>query len=201
VTADTGPSFMGLFSRHWWLILLRGILALLFGIFAFHRPGLTLAMLVLFFGVYALVDGIFSVSAAIGGSRNQEARWLLLLEGLIGIGLGIVTLQAPHITAVALMFFIAVWALATGVLKIIAAIRLRREVSCEFWLVLSGLAGVIFAFVVMEWPAAGALVLASVIGCFAVVMGVTLIMLSLKLRSLGRGYRAEVAEPPTRRAA
>lgn len=202
MTTEVAPSLMGLLSRNWWLVLLRGVLAILFGIFALSRPGLTLAMLVLFFGVYALVDGVFSVCAAIGGSRHREARWLLLLEGLIGIGLGFLTLQAPGVTAVALLFFIAAWALATGVLKIIAAIRLRREMSGELWLILSGLAGVIFAFLVMDRPAAGALVMASVIGCFAIFTGVMLVLLSLKLHSLGKpGSRASVEEPPNLRAA
>jgi uncharacterized membrane protein HdeD (DUF308 family) len=162
----------------------------------------TLAVLVLWFGVYALVDGAFSVFGAIAGWRFREDKWLLLLEGLIGIGAGIVTLQAPGMTAVALLFFIAAWALATGVLRIIGAIRLRREISGEFWMVLSGLAAIVFAFLVMEQPAAGALAMVWMIGWFAVVMGSMLVMLGFKLRTLSRpGYRVGVAQPPTPRIA
>lgn len=202
MTANISPSVAGRVSGRWWLILLRGIAAILFGLFALDRPLVTLATLIVFFGIYALIDGAFSVWGAIMGSRHREDRWLLLLEGLVGLAIGFVTLRAPGVTAVALLFFIAAWALATGVLKIIAAIRLRREVSGEVWMVLSGLAGVIFAFLVMSHPAAGALAMVSMIGIFAIILGTLLIILSFRLRSLGRpGYRAEVGEPPTRRAA
>ena len=202
MVTDSALPMMGLFARNWWLMLLRGIVAILFGIFALRRPGMTLAALVLLFGVYALVDGAFSLIGALAGWRHREDRWLLLLEGFIGLGAGFVTLQAPGITAVALVFFIAAWALATGVLRIIGAIRLRREVSGEFWLVLSGIAAVVFAFLVMERPAAGALAMVWMIGWFAVFMGAMLVMLSFKLRSLrGPDYQPGVVEPPTRRAA
>jgi uncharacterized membrane protein HdeD (DUF308 family) len=192
----------GLFARNWWLILLRGAVAIIFGLFALRRPGITLSALVLLFGVYALVDGAFSLFGAAIGWRHREDRWLLLLEGLIGLGVGFLTLQAPGITALALVFFIAAWALATGVLRIIAAIRLRREISGEFWMVLSGIAAVVFAFLVMQRPAAGALAIVWMIGWFAIFIGAMLVMLSFKLRSLRRlDYQSGVVEPPTRRAA
>jgi uncharacterized membrane protein HdeD (DUF308 family) len=177
---------IGLFTRNWWVLLLRGIVAILFGLLAFTRPGMTLAALVLLFGAYALVDGIFSLLAAFTGWRHRENRWLLVLEGLIGLGAGLVTLRAPAITGVALVFFIAVWALATGVLKIVESIRLRNEISGEFWLALSGIASVVFAFLVMLRPAAGALAMVWVIGWYALFMGVMLVMLGLKLRRLRR---------------
>jgi uncharacterized membrane protein HdeD (DUF308 family) len=177
---------IGLFTKNWWVLLLRGIVAILFGILAFARPGLTLAALVLLFGFYALVDGVFSLIAAFSGWQYREDRWLLVLEGLIGLGAGFVTLRAPAITAVALIFFIAIWALATGVLRIVEAIRLRKEISGEFWLAFSGILSVLFAFLVMLRPAAGALAMAWVIGWYALFMGAMLVMLSFKLRSLRR---------------
>jgi uncharacterized membrane protein HdeD (DUF308 family) len=202
MTPDFVPSMAGLFSRSWWVFLLRGVVAILFGILALRNPGVTLAVLVLWFGVYALVDGAFSVFGAIAGWRHREDKWFLLLEGLLGIGAGIVTLQAPGLTAVALVFFIAAWALATGILRIITAIRLRKEISGEFWMILSGLAAVVFAFLVMERPAAGALAMVWTIGWFAVLMGALLVMLGFKLRRLGRrGHSADAALPPTWRAA
>ena len=201
MASDIALPMLGLFTRNWWVLLLRGIVAILFGILAFRAPGMTLAALVVLFGVYALVDGVFSLFGAIAGWGHHESRWLLLLEGLIGLGAAFVTLRAPALTAVALMFFMAAWALATGMLKIIGAIRLRREISGEFWLALSGIASVIFAFLVMLRPVAGALAMIWVIGWYALFMGVTLIILSFKLRGLRRpDYRA-VTEPPTRRAA
>lgn len=182
--SDFALPVTGLFARNWGVILMRGIIAILFGIFALSRPGITLAALVILFGVYALVDGVFSLFAAISGWNHREDRWLLLLEGFLGIGAGFVTLTAPGITAIALVFFIAVWALATGMLRIVAAIRLRKEIKGEFWMILSGLAGVVFSFLVMERPAAGALAMIWVIGWYAIIMGVMLTMLSFRLRGL-----------------
>lgn len=202
MAADIGLPMARLLAKNWWLLLLRGIVAIAFGVFALERPGMTLATLVLLFGAYAIVDGVFSLINAIAGWRHREDRWLLLLEGLIGLCAGFVTLQAPGVTAVALVFFIAAWALATGVLRIVAAIRLRREISGEFWMVLSGIAGVVFAFLVMDRPAAGALALIWMIGWFAVFTGAMLVMLSFKLRRLRRlDDRPGVATPPTQRAA
>jgi len=192
---DILPPMLSMFTRNWWVLMLRGIAAVLFGFLAITSPGITAAVLVLLFGIYALIDGCCAIFAAIGGWKHREDRWLLLLEGLIGIGAGLATLYAPGITAVALMFFIAAWALATGVLKIVAAIRLRKEISGEFWLALSGVVSVVFAFLVMLRPAAGALTLAWLIGWYAIFLGGMLVMLSFRLRSLrtiehraGEGY-------------
>lgn len=175
---------LGMFTKNWWVLLLRGIAAMLFGFLAITRPGITLAVLVLLFGCYALFDGFCALIAAFSGWRHRDDRWLLLLEGLIGIGAGFATLTAPALSAVALVFFIAVWALATGVLKIVQAIRLRKEISGEFWMALSGIASVAFAFLVMMRPAAGALAMAWVIGWYALFAGVMLAILSFKLRGL-----------------
>jgi uncharacterized membrane protein HdeD (DUF308 family) len=182
----------GLLAKNWWVLLLRGIVAILFGILAFSHPLITMAGLILLFGIYALVDGGFSVIGALTGWRHREDRWLLLLEGLVGLWVGFITLKTPAITAVGLIFFIAIWALATGVLKIVGAIRLRREVPGEFWLALSGIASVMFACLVMLRPAAGALGMIWLIGWFAVLGGASLVVLSFKMRSL-RGRR--FAEP------
>jgi uncharacterized membrane protein HdeD (DUF308 family) len=186
MSTDIVPPMISLFTKNWWVLLLRGIVAVLFGILAITSPGITLAVLVLLFGVYAVVDGCFALFAAIGGWSHREDRWLLLLEGFIGIGAGILTLRAPGITTVALLFFMAAWALATGVLRIVAAIRLRKEITGEFWLVLSGIASVVFAFLVMTNPAAGALAMAWLIGWYAVFLGATLVMLSIKLHNMPR---------------
>jgi uncharacterized membrane protein HdeD (DUF308 family) len=202
MASDFALPMRGLFTRAWWLILMKGIVAILFGILALSRPHITLAALVMLFGAYALVDGLFSLGAALSGWRHREDRWLLLLEAFLGIGAGIVTLQAPGITTIALIFFIAAWALATGILKIVGAIRLRKEIKGEIWLILSGVAGVVFAFLVMERPAAGALAMVWVIGWYAIITGALLTMLSFKLRSLRRPQIPEaISQGPTRRAA
>jgi uncharacterized membrane protein HdeD (DUF308 family) len=169
-------------SRYWWAFVVRGIFAILFGILAYAWPGITLATLIIFFGAYVLIDGILLVIKTIGKWGERDDRWLLLLEGLLGIGVGVITFVAPGITAVALIFFIAAWSLATGVLEIAAAIRLRKEIQGEGWMILSGIASIVFAVLVMFFPGAGALGLLWLIAAYAIIFGVMLVILGIKLR-------------------
>ena len=182
VTDNSMPEFTTLFAGRWWAVLIRGLVAIAFGVLAFTWPGVTLATLVLLFGFYALLDGAFSLISAIGGRRRREDRWLLTLEGVIGIWAGLVTLRAPVVTAVVLVFLMSMWAMATGFLRIVAAVRLRKEISGEVWLVLSGLASVLFALMLMLRPMVGALALVWIIAGYALIMGVFLIMLGIELR-------------------
>lgn len=176
-------------ARYWWVLAVRGVAAVVFGILAFVWPGVTLATLVLLFGAYALVDGVFAVLAAVGGRRHNDHWWALLLEGLLGIGVGVLTFRAPDITAVALLLYIAAWALATGVLEIVAAVRLRKEIEGEWWYVLGGLSSIVFAVLLLLRPDAGALALLWVIAIYAIVFGVTLVLLAFKVR----GHRSRLA--------
>jgi uncharacterized membrane protein HdeD (DUF308 family) len=169
-------------SRAWWLLLLRGLAAIAFGIICLVQPGISLAALVLVFGAYCLADGILGVWIAISGARDNEHRWLLLLWGLLGIGVGALTFVAPGITALALLFYIAIWAIATGVLEIVAAIRLRKEIDNEWLLLISGIASVAFGVLLAAQPGAGALTVLWLIGAYAVVFGVLLLMLAFKTR-------------------
>lgn len=182
-----------LLSRYWWTLVVRGMLGTVFGILALIWPGITLATLVIFFGAYILVDGIFSIVGAIGGWGSRDDHWLLLLEGLLGVGIGILTFRAPQITAIVLLMFIAAWALATGVLEIVAAIRLRKEIKGELWLILSGMVSIVFALLLMIFPAAGALSLLWLISIYAIVFGVMLIVGGLKLRWLRSQRKPEQA--------
>ena len=184
LSEDSAPEIARLFGTRWWVILLRGIVAIAFGVLAFTWPVLTLATLVLLFGFYAFVDGVFSLMTAIGGHRQKEDRWLLALEGIVGIWAGVVTLRAPALTALALLLIISFWAMATGFLRIVAAIRLRKEISGELWLALSGVLSIIFALILMTQPAIGALALVWVIAGFALILGVLEIILGFELRSL-----------------
>jgi len=174
---------MELSSRHWWVFAIRGIAAILFGILAFAWPGITLAVLVLLWGAYALVDGVLSLVSAF--RTTHDHRWGLLIEGIIGIGAGIVTFIWPGLTALVLLYIIAVWALITGVLELIAAFRLRRVVRDEWWLVLGGVASVVFGVLMLAMPAAGALALVWLIAAYAIVFGVLLIALAVRLHGLG----------------
>ena len=168
-------------ARNWWLFLLRGIAGIAFGLITFFAPGISLAALVLLFGAYALADGVFAIWSAI--RRHGEDRWgVLLLQGLLGIAAAAVTLLWPGITALALLFVIAAWALVTGVLEIAVAIRLRKAITNEWLLVLSGIASVVLGVLLVLNPAVGALVVVLWIGAYALVSGALLVGLSLRLR-------------------
>ena len=174
-------------SRRWWLLVLRGVAAIGFGVLTWVMPGLSLASLVLLFGAYSTADGIFALASAFAGGGDQDSRWALLLEGLLGIGVGVATFFAPAITAVALVYYIAIWAIATGVLEIVLAVRLRRELPGEWLLFLAGLASVVFGGVIVAHPGAGALSIIWLIGSYAVLFGVALLLLAFKLRRIVEG--------------
>jgi uncharacterized membrane protein HdeD (DUF308 family) len=174
-------------ARYWWAVALRGLLAVLFGLAAFLWPGITLVSLVLLFGAYALVDGIFAIVAAF---RARE-WWPLLLEGVAGIAAGVATFLWPGITALALLYLIAAWAIITGILEIVAAIRLRRVIENEWWLALGGVASIILGVVMVAAPGAGALGLVWAIGAYALLFGVIMIALGFRLRGLRDRVDAE----------
>jgi uncharacterized membrane protein HdeD (DUF308 family) len=175
-----------LLSKNWWIFLLRGILAILFGLMAFAWPGLTLATLVIFFGAWALVSGCFALFGAFSGKKSGGDWWVLLLHGLLGIAVGILTFRSPGITAIAVLWYIAFWAIFTGVIEVATAIRLRKEIRGEGWIMLAGIASVIFGVLLLAYPGAGALALITLIAAYAVVFGVMLVVASLRLRKLAK---------------
>ena len=169
-------------TGHWWALALRGVLAILFGLAALLRPGIALEALILLFGAYALVDGVFSIVGVFGGARGGMPRWLLLLEGIAGIVAGIVAFVLPVLTAFALYFLIIAWALVTGVAEISTAIRLRREIEGEWAMILSGALSILFAVVLLASGAIGIFTLVWVIGVYAVVFGVLLLIAAFRVR-------------------
>ena len=171
-------------SRTWWALLLRGLVAIAFGVLAWRNPGISLATLVLLFGVFTLADGILGVWTAIAGRGEHDDWWVLLLGGLLGVGIGILTFAAPGITTLALLFYIAVWAIATGALQIVAAIRLRQEIQGEWLLVLGGLLSVVLGVFLMARPGEGAVAVVRIIAAYAVIWGVVLVMLAFRVRKL-----------------
>jgi uncharacterized membrane protein HdeD (DUF308 family) len=179
-------------SRYWWLTLLRGVIWVLFGFVVFTQPLISLVTLTLLFGIFAFIDGVGNVVSAIGGRQENQTWWVLLLAGLAGIGIGILTFLMPGITALALLVFIATWAILVGVFEIVAAIRLRKEIEGEFWLLLSGLLSVLFGVFLLVRPGAGALSVAWLIAAYAIVFGVTLIFLAFKTRGFVNRVAAAV---------
>ena len=172
-------------SHNWWAVVLRGVLVVLFGIITFFAPGLSLAALVTLYGAYALVDGVFAIVSAV--RRHGTERWgMLLLEGIAGIGAGLVTFFWPGITAIALLYLIAAWSLFTGIMEVGAAIRLRKVITGEWMLGLSGVLSIAFGVLLVLFPGAGALAVVLWIGAYAIVFGALLIGLGFRLRSWGQ---------------
>jgi uncharacterized membrane protein HdeD (DUF308 family) len=177
------------FSRNWWLYAVRGIVAIIFGVVAFARPEQALQALVLVFGAYALVDGTFAIFAGIASHRYFKRWWAVLLEGVAGVVIGLLTFFWPNITALALLYFIAAWALITGIFEIVAAIQLRRVITGEWALIFSGLLSIVFGVLLFVFPAVGAVSVLWVIGIYAVVFGISEIVFAFRLPSLTRGLK------------
>ena len=164
--------------------MIRGIVAIVFGIIAFTHPGLAATTLVLFFGAWVLIDGIFRVVGAIGHRASDPDWGWHLVIGLLGIIVGLLTFHAPGITALALVIYIAAWALMIGASEIAIAIKMRREIKGEWFLILMGLASIVFAVLLLWNPIAGAAAVIWLIAWYAVVMGVLAIFFGCRLRSL-----------------
>jgi uncharacterized membrane protein HdeD (DUF308 family) len=184
-------------TRYWWAVALRGALAILFGVTALVWPGITLFALVLLFGAYSLVDGVFTLAAALGGrdrgTTDTGSRIWLVVQGVAGIIIGVLAFVWPGITALALLWLIGIWAVVIGVLEVIAAVRLRRE-----WLLgLSGAATALFGILLIAWPATGALTLIALIGISAVVFGVALLAFAERLRRQQRATTGSHRRPAT----
>lgn len=173
-------------SRNWWLLLLRGVIAIVFAVLTWMQPGISLAAMVLVFGIYVLADGVLGIWAAISGRQKNRHWWVLLLWGLVSVVMGVLTFIMPGVTGLVLLMYIAAWALITGVLQIVAAIRLRKEIQGEWLMVLSGLLSVVFGGLLVARPGAGALAVAWIIAAYAFIFGVLLVLLAFKVRKLGR---------------
>jgi uncharacterized membrane protein HdeD (DUF308 family) len=169
----------------WRAIALRGLAALAFGIFTLVWPHITLWALVVLFGAFVLVDGVFTLVAVIRNEPGtRQRRGWLIFEGIASVAIGIITFVWPDITALALLFLIAAWAFILGAVRLAAAIQMRREVE-DWWLpALSGALSIAFAVLIVITPGAGALVITWLIGWFAVFIGVLLLMLAFRVRKL-----------------
>ena len=175
---------LGVMSRYWWTYALRGLIAILFGVMAIGWPDLTISALVILFGAYVVVDGVIAVFNGVTGRGIHDRWWADILIGFAGIVAGIWAMADPELTAVGLMYVIAAWWLFTGVMEIIVAIRLREVLSNEWTLILSGMLSVVLGVLFLVSPGAGAISLIWVIGIFAIVFGVMLVVLAFRLRGI-----------------
>ena len=171
-------------ARNWWILLDRGIAAVLFGIAIFLSPGIALTVLVLLWGAYAFTDGIFAIIAGFQGRQSHNNWWLTVLEGVIGVVAGVLTFIWPEITALTLLYIVAFWAIVTGVLEIGTAIQLRKEISGELWLGLSGIFSIIFGVVMIVLPGVGILSLLWLVAIYAIMFGGAMIILSFRVRNM-----------------
>jgi uncharacterized membrane protein HdeD (DUF308 family) len=181
--------------RNWWSLVIRGVAGIFLGVVTFAWPGITLTALILLFGAYALIDGVVSIVGAVRAAEAHERWGALVIEGLVGIAAAIITVVWPAITAFALVCIISSWAIVTGVFELVAAVRLRKLISGEWLLALSGIASLLFGILVLIAPLAGALVIALWVGAYSLVFGVLLIALGLRLRSWGKALSAGLRMP------
>jgi len=172
--------------RNWWMFAVRGVLAIVFGILALIWPESTKTALVLLFGAFVLVDGIFAVAAGIASHGYFDRWWALLLEGVTGIVIGLTAFFWTDITALVLLYLIAAWAVVTGILEIIAAIQLRQVISGEWAMILDGLLSVLLGILLFVFPSAGAVTVVWLIGMYAIAAGIIEMIFAFRLRGLGR---------------
>jgi uncharacterized membrane protein HdeD (DUF308 family) len=173
---------LALLAKNWWIVALRGAAAILFGILTAIVPGLSLAALVMLFGAYALIEGGFNIIAAVRGATGDRPWWALLLEGIVSVAAGVIAFVMPGLTALALVYLIAAWAVFTGILEIAAAVRLRKHITGEWWLALTGVLSIAFGVLVAFFPGAGALAMVLWIGAYSIVFGILLLAVAFKLR-------------------
>ena len=179
-------------SRYWWMTLIRGLTWILFGIIVFVQPLISLVTLTLAFGAFVFADGAGHIASAIGGRPGHGDWWVLLLAGLCGVGVGILSLVTPGVTALTLLFYIGAWAVATGLLEIVAAIRLRKEIEGEVWLALAGLISIAFGGLLLVRPGAGVLSVLWLVAGYSIVLGSTLVALAFKVRGFEEQVVAKV---------
>jgi uncharacterized membrane protein HdeD (DUF308 family) len=177
-----GMALTTVLVRNWWALALRGVLAVLFGVVAFVLPGVTLAILIALFGVYALVDGFLSIVAGVKAAEHHERFGSLLWRGIVGIAAGLAALALPAVTAIVLTLIIGVWAIVTGVLEIVAAVHLHRAHG-EWLLIMNGVLSAVFGLALVVAPGFGLLTLVWIVGGYAIFFGLIMLTLAVRLRA------------------
>jgi uncharacterized membrane protein HdeD (DUF308 family) len=180
-------------ARWWWTFILRGVVAIGFGVLAFVAPGVGIGLLVGLFAAWALIDGVNNLLTGIRTRGQDRSWWLEILEGVVGLAAGVIALLLPVFAAEILILLIAAWAIVTGILEIVLAVRLRKVIAGEAWMALAGAASILFGVVIFLFPAAGALSIVWLIGSFAIAFGVFLVMLGWRLRGVDRMARRDEA--------
>lgn len=169
-------------TTSWWMLVIRGILAVLFGVLAIIVPGITLSLLVIMFGAYVLVEGAINIYIAFRTRQLYAHWWIGLLEGIAGVSVGILTFIWPGITGIILLYLIAAWAIITGILEIAVAVQLRKEIESEWMLGFTGVLSVLFGVLLLISPVSGAVAVSWLIGSYAFIFGISMVALGFRLR-------------------
>ena len=175
-----------MFTNRWWVFLLRGLAAIIFGVLVLIWPRITLLTLITLFGVFVLLDGIFSLAAGIVSIGRNKRWWAMLFSGLLGVAIGVLTFLWPDITGVVLLYFIAAWAVVIGIMDIVIALQLRREIEGEWMMILDGVFSLLIGILFFVFPQTSALALVTLIALFVIAVGIILIVLALRLRKMGQ---------------
>lgn len=177
---------------NWWIIALKGVLLIIFGILAFLNPGATLAILLSWFAAFLFIDGIFSLVTVLRNWKQQEDKWLFVLEGVINIVLGILIFRNPGAYTLITVWLMAFWSIFSGVSRIALAIHLRKEIEGEGWLALSGVLSIVFGVIIIAQPGIGVATFIYMIAIFAILIGLLLILLGFKVKKTGTAIREKV---------
>jgi uncharacterized membrane protein HdeD (DUF308 family) len=190
---------LGIIAQGWWMLLIRGVAAIAFGLLTFFWPAITLFVLIILFAAHAVVDGAMAIALGLQLRKQVDATpWLpITLMGVISVAAGVVAIAWPALTAAVLLFLIAGWAIARGVFEVVAAVHFRKVIENEWFLGLAGLLSVMFGVSLIAWPRAGLLSLMWLVGSFSIAFGVLMCLLAFRLRGLEQNVRAHLPEAST----
>ena len=175
---------IAILSQNWWTLLLRGLVAILFGIIAFAYPSAAIIAGLAVFAAFAFIEGIFAFMAAFGWGLPSRERWLMGLLGLLGIAIGVLAVVRPGITALSIVLLVAWWAIIGGIIQIVVAVEMRKQIPGEWWLVLSGLLSIAFGALLFWRPGVGLVTLVWIFASYAIAYGVIMLLLAFRARSL-----------------
>ena len=183
-------------ARNWWLPVLSGVLAVMFGIVALAWPGITFGTLVLVFGAFAFVDGLFSLALGLWAAGADEDWWPLVLAGIVGIAIGVLTFTRTADVALAIVYAVGIWAMVTGLLEIVAAVQLRKFISTEWLMALGGALSIVFGVLVLAQPVSGAITITYLFGFYAILSGISGVGLGIRMRGLADAATARTQGAP-----
>lgn len=184
------------YQRSWWSLMIRGILAVIFGMLALFAPAKTLDFLIVLFGVFVLVVGLVATLGAIMHRKESENWWLILIPGIAGIVIGIISMAMPAFTQTVIIYLIAIWALVSGIGQLYSAMKLRRDVEGEWMPILIGIISIVLAVLLFARPLDAAATVMWLVGLFVLVIGILWILMGFRVRRWTGGQGGGTPSPP-----